>query len=86
MRARTGVFSGSGTGPVDHFREYQSRSSLFRKTVTLQCKCSSGRVNTTSWEVGLQFPTTSTWKLLSTRETFSGAGLPFVMGVFMSAP
>ena len=33
-----------------------------------------------------QFPTTRTWKLLSTRETFSGAGLPFVMGVFISAP
>jgi hypothetical protein len=34
----------------------------------------------------LQFPTTSTWKLLSTGETFNEAGLPFVIGVFISAP
>jgi hypothetical protein len=33
-----------------------------------------------------QFPTTRTWKLLSIGETFNGAGLPFVIGVFMPAP
>jgi len=44
------------------------------------------RLLANSNSVGLQFPTTRTWKLLSIGETFIGAGLPFVIGVVIAAP